>query len=359
MAGSTGIVDWALAERVARIAADRAAPITSPVRVDVQARVAEIEDRIADTTGLRSLAGQATVQLIDRSQWIAANIASFQHLLRPLLDRADGRMPAIGRAVARKMTGTEIGLMLGWMSTRVLGQYDLLVGRDPDTDHEPDAVYLVQPNIAALERRFGLDPTGFRTWVLIHELTHRAQFTGVPWMRPYFVGLVERSLALADSSPDAVLGALRSAVRDRDGTRQRLREHGLVGVIATPEQRQVIASISGLMSLLEGHGDVVMSRAAGPLVPDTERFERIMQARRQRGNPLTRFIQRLTGVEAKLNQYAAGARFIAEVEATGGERVIDACWRSPDDLPTMDEIREPRRWLARVSGVGAVAETGG
>ena len=133
-----------------------------------------------------------------------------------------------------------------------------------------------------------------------------------------------------------------------DEARQQLRETGLAGLIASPEQRAVIGRIGGLMSLLEGHGDVTMTRAAGDLVPDAERYARVLAARRAKGSPLNRLLMRLTGMEGKLNQYAAGERFIAAVEAVGGPRAIDVCWTSPAMLPSIDEIRDPQQWLRRI-----------
>lgn len=349
-----GPVDWSLAERVAgRVAATlQRQPTTTasselrPFRLD-DVPIADIADRIEAATGLRSSLGDPTITLIERDQWVRANIDSFRHMLAPMLERMSEKLadkPGIFANVTGKITGSEVGVLLGWMSGRVLGQYDLLISRDPNDD----AVYLVEPNLASLERRFGFDPTEFRTWVLTHELTHRAQFTGVPWMRDYFESLVSQTLSMADTDPKELIEALRSAVRDRAETNALIKQHGLAGVIAGPEQRAVLDRIGGLMSLLEGHGDVVMSRAAAELVPNAARFERILQQRRKKGNPLARLIQRLSGIEAKLNQYAAGERFIAQVETHGGPRLIDRCWQGPEYLPTIEEIRDPQRWLDRV-----------
>ncbi len=238
-------------------------------------------------------------------------------------------------------------MLLGWMSNRVLGQYDLLLGRD-DVD---DAVYMVGPNLAGLEKRFGFDPHEFRTWVLLHELTHRAQFTGVPWMRDHFTGLVDTSVRLANPDPRRIADAVREAFADRDRARQHVRDSGVFGLIASPEQRLIIQQISGLMSLLEGHGDVTMNRAVGDLVPSATRFNTVLQARRRRSNPFTRLTLRLTGIEGKLNQYAAGERFIGAIEAEGGQRVVDVCWRIPDNLPSMEEIRSPQQWLDRTGAL--------
>jgi len=313
--------------------------------------IPQLEDQIEATTGLRSLAGPAVVDVIDRPAWIRANIASFRHLLAPVLDEWAEKIPSNSRAASfgRQLVGAELGALLGWMSGRVLGQYDLLVGRDD----AGDAVYMVGPNLAGLERKFGFDRRQFRTWVLLHELTHRAQFTGVPWMRDHFTNLVDTSVRLANPDPKRIADAIREAFGDRDRARQQVRDSGVFGLIASPEQREVIQRISGLMSLLEGHGDLTMSRAAGQLVPSAQRFTAVLQARRRRLNPLTKLTLRLTGIEGKLNQYAAGERFITAIEASYGPRAVDVCWQAPENLPSMEEIRHPQLWLDRTGSLVA------
>ena len=171
-------------------------------------------------------------------------------------------------------------------------------------------------------------------------------------MRAYFTGLVDELLGGVDPRPEVLFGALCDALKRPDAALQQLREAGLAGLIASPEQRALLGRIVGLMSLLEGHGDVTMTRAAGDLVPDAGRYARVLAARRANGNPLNRLLMRLTGMEGKLNQYAAGERFIAAVEAVGGRRAIDVCWTSPAMLPSIEEIRDPQQWLRRV-GRGA------
>ncbi len=349
-------VDWGLARQVARRVARRKsspADTIDPVQIAPMALVAE--ERIGAMTGLRSASGPATIQVIDRDEWIDANIASFQRLLAPLFqkwaERAKGTRKA-ATAATRRITAVELGALLGWMSTRVLGQYDMLLG-ESDSDGAaaaPDAVYLVGPNIVGLERRFGFAPEEFRLWVTTHELTHRAQFTGVPWMRGHFLDLVQQSLTLADPDPAALGRALRDAMRDRAELRRRMADGGLVAVVATPEQREALARIGGMMSLLEGHGDVTMDRAVADLAPSAARFSGVLRARRERANPLARLVLKLSGLEAKFNQYLAGERFIAAIEAAAGPRAVDVCWRDPQNLPTLDEVRVPQRWLERLHG---------
>jgi len=349
-------IDWRRAEQVAtRFAARTPSPEVHVDQAWLEDRAAEAEDRVEAVTGLRAAGGRPQIQLIDRADWIRANIASFQQLLAPLFERwterteekSDGKggrpLNGVALSATRQIAGAEVGLLLGWMSTRVLGQYDVLLDRGTGDD----AVYMVGPNLAGLEQRFDFDPDQFRMWVLLHELTHRAQFTGVPWMRPYFVGLVDESLRHANPDPAALLDAVKAAVKRPAEARERVRENGVIGLIAGDEQRATLAKVGGLVSLLEGHGDVTMDRAAGDAVPDAERFGEVLRERRRNATPIAKLVQRLIGLEAKMNQYAAGERFIAAVEAHGGPRVVDRCWERAENLPTIEEIREPQRWLAR------------
>ena len=172
-----------------------------------------------------------------------------------------------------------MGAVLGWMSGRVLGQYDLLFG---DSDSPQDAVYYVGPNIVGLERRHGFDPREFRLWIALHELTHRAQFTGVPWLRAHFLDLVERSVAIASPDPRQVVEAIGRVAVDIRAGRNPLAESGLVGALASPAQLETLRSIQGMMSLLEGHGDVTMDRAAQDLIPNAAHFSQVLRAARVR-----------------------------------------------------------------------------
>jgi coenzyme F420 biosynthesis associated uncharacterized protein len=268
-----------------------------------------------------------------------------------LLERAGkgGRsLPGLLGPAARGAAGAEMGVVLGWMSGRVLGQYDLLFA---EGDAPQDAVYFVGPNIVSLERRHGFDPREFRLWIALHELTHRAQFTGVPWMRAHFLDLVERSIAIASPDPRQVMDALgRMAVDIRAG-RNPLAESGLVGALASPEQLETLRSIQGMMSLLEGHGDVTMDRAALDLIPSAAHFSRVLRARRESVGGLTKFFQQLIGLEAKLRQYADGERFVRAIELAGGPELLALAWEGPENLPSAAEIQTPDRWASRVRGL--------
>jgi coenzyme F420 biosynthesis associated uncharacterized protein len=365
-------VAWDLAERVAIRVAGREpledSYLYATLQPDFEELTAQAEALVEAETGIKSLAGPARAQLTDRAGWVRANIASFQRLLRPVTERLGAALDqnrSLGpislsapvAQVGRTLSGTQVGLLLGWMSTRVLGQYDQLIIEEENPEAQ-DMVYYVGPNILALEKRFAFPPREFRLWLALHEVTHRMQFTGIPWMRGYFLSLIESTLASVEPDPKRFLEALRRAVDQVRNGQNPLDEGGLLTLLAGPEQYEAIQQVGGLMSLLEGHGDVTMDRAGADRIPSAERFSRVLRQRRQQKGPV-KVLSSLIGLDAKLRQYEQGERFIEAVERTGGPELFAKVWTGPEWLPNMGEIRQPERWIERVrDGDGSAGPAG-
>ena len=358
------LIAWDTAGQVARRVARSVAPLTDYERgsleADFEAFTAQAEGLVEAETGLRSQAGPARARLVDREQWVDANVASFQRLLRPVLGKLSDRMAAgrgrltpVPMSVTRQLAGGELGLVLGWMSGRVLGQYDQLLIEE-ERPEDQDLVYYVGPNVVGVERKYGFAPSEFRLWLALHEVTHRVQFTGVPWLRDHFLGLVDRTLAGLDPDPKALLAALRRSAESIRAGRNPLDEGGLATLIAGPEQFAAIQEIGAMMSLLEGHGDVTMDRAGRDLIPSAPTFSRTLRERRQQRG-LARTLSVLIGMDAKMRQYEQGERFIAAVEAAGGPALLSKVWEGPDWLPSWAEIRDPDKWIIRASEQGRPA----
>lgn len=346
------VVDWEFAALVAR-----RMPGFEPfsqsyhadsLTADFDELTAEAEELVAVNTGLRSLAGPARARVTDRAGWVDANIAGFRRLLGPVTERLGDRMGSGPFApVARRLAGAEVGALLGWMSGRVLGQYDLLVVEEVEPE-EQDIVYYVGPNVLALEKRFAFPPREFRLWLSLHEVTHRAQFTGIPWLREHYLGLLDGVLGAINPDPKRFLAALGRMVDEVRAGRNPLDDGGVATLFASADQRVALEQVGGLMSLLEGHGDVTMDRAGADRIPNAARFSQVLRHRRQQSRGLVKLIQRLVGLEAKLAQYEQGEEFIAAVEAAGGPDVLDRAWAGAEWLPSMAEIRDPDAWLRRV-----------
>ncbi|MHB8681349.1 MAG: zinc-dependent metalloprotease [Acidimicrobiales bacterium] len=358
-------VSWETAGRVAAWLGSGKAPLgpSLPVldddawtrlRDDFAEFTARAEDLVVAETGLRPDSGPPRAQVVDRVQWAQRNISSFRRLLEPVLAQVEGAgsLPGPLGTAARTTAGAQLGLVLGWMATRVLGQYDLLLAEGDDTG---DVVSYVGPNIVAMERHHGFAPRQFRLWIALHEVTHRCQFTAVPWLRPHFLSLVDQTLSSMSPDPRRLADTLRRAARAAREGKNPLEDAGVLGLVAPPEQLEVIARIQAMMSLLEGHGDVTMSRAAGNEIPDAPRFARTLHERRARASFPARVLQQLLGIEAKLKQYAMGERFIAEVEEAGGPALLARVWEGPEMLPTMEEMRAPAKWVVRAGGRATLA----
>ena len=344
-------VSWDVARKVA-VQALRLAPVLDEQTrkrfvVETEAAALSAQVLVEKATGLVSLAGPPNAVVVDRVGWVDANIRSFQRLLRPLTARlADRRGVLSGAAspASAAVSGAEIGLVLAWLSSRVLGQYDLFATEADGGD----ALYFVAPNVVALERRHAFPPQEFRLWIAIHELTHRAQFTAVPWMRGYFLGLVERGTALSPPDGKAVIASLLHAVEELRGGRNPLADGGVVSMLASKEQLATLHEAQALMSLLEGHSDVVMSSAATAEIPGAARFARVLAERRAASKGFSKFVQQFAGFDAKLRQYEEGEKFVEALLSEGGDELFAKVWTGPETLPNMDEIRDPKLWVARV-----------
>jgi len=352
----TSPVSWEDAQRVAVWVGSRGSLLGPPappldpataaqLEADFSEATVRAEEMVVAATGLRPATGTAGATVVDRAGWVRSNLSSFRRLLEPALEQLDSpalRGPLAG--AARRATGAQLGLVLGWMATRVLGQYDLLLAEGEGTGGR---VSYVGPNIVALERRHGFPARQFRLWIALHEVTHRCQFTGVPWLRGHFLSMVEEAMSGMAPDPRRFAEALRRAAAAVRAGQNPLQEAGMLGLVAPPEQLAVIGRIQAMMSFLEGHGDITMDRAGADAVPDAAWFSRVLRERRRRASLPARLLQQLVGLEAKLRQYEQGERFIRAVEATGGPELLGRVWEGPEMLPTMDEIRHPEAWVTR------------
>lgn len=299
---------------------------------------------VRDTTDLGHGLQVDDADVVDRPGWIAATAEGMERLAAPAVAKlaaaTGGRMSG---QLTRGVAGQQVGFILGFLSGKVLGQFDPL-GGDPA---RPGRLLLVAPNIVKVERELKADPTDFRLWVCLHESTHRLQFTAVPWLRDYFTSLVAEFADKADTDPSEML---RRAVGALKGDAQEGRLSWMEG-IQSPEQRAVFDRVMALMSLLEGHADYVMDAVGPTVVPSVTAIRASFSERRRKGaGPLDRLIRALLGMEMKLAQYVNGGVFVRAVVEEVGMTRFNAVWESADTLPTRAEIADPDAWVRRVHG---------
>lgn len=293
----------------------------------------------------------APVAVVDRPGWIRSNVDGFRDLLDPLLDTLTSRRSAsfgpIASAVGPRITGAEVGTLLAYLATRVLGQFELL-GPAPADGMAGGRLTLVAPNIVSVERALDVPPHDFRLWVCLHEVTHRTQFAAAPWLHEHVRTLLREYLTASDLDPAAILSRLRGALGSLTDVVRGRSDLSFIELVQTPEQRAVLDRVTGLMSLLEGHADVVMDGVGPVVVPSVVQIRQRFEGRRRSGNPVERMLRRLFGIEMKMKQYAEGARFVRAVVDRVGMAGLNRVWQSPQMLPDAAEIRDPVRWLDRV-----------
>lgn len=361
------LVDWQLAARVGRRVAGGS---ELPARAAWSRQFTELStaaDRaVAEFTGLGGDLSPPVAEPLDRGQWVEANLATLRRILRPLAEKvaerkawkASGPMPTAMRSSTRAIAGAQAGTLLGYVAQRVLGQYDLpMPGPDqaassngetplPVRAHGEGTVWYVVPNIVATERRHRFRPADFRLWIALHETAHRRQFRGVPWLPGHIQGLLDEYLGSVEVDDEA----LRRLTQRLQGLARRViggEKIDLLDLLVTPEQRAIVDRVQSTMTVLEGHGEFVMDQLGDRLVPNHQHMHDTLRARRNDPGAAERLIQQLLGFRQKLDQYAMGEKFIRRLYERGGMPTVNGVFAEPAALPTLDEVRDPDRWLAR------------
>ena len=343
-------VDWAFAKATGARLVQAGPSVTAAQAKEAVEQIrrlaAEAVEPVAQTSRLHAPGAAPAPIVVDRPTWISVNVDSMSSLLDPVFAQImtkKGHQPsAATSAIGSKITGGEAGILLSFLAGKVLGQYDLAPEGTP-------RLLLVAPNMVQIGRDLEVDETDFRRWVCMHEETHRVQFTAVPWLRDH---MIASARDLADSmAPDqeSIQARLQQLVT-------RLPEvfsgesTGLADILASPEVREKVAKVTAVMSLLEGHADVVMDEVGPDIIPTVEEIRRKFNKRRKGKGAVDIILRRLLGLEAKMRQYRDGADFVRGVITEVGWDGLNAVWTSPDTLPEPLEISDPKAWVARVHG---------
>jgi coenzyme F420 biosynthesis associated uncharacterized protein len=306
--------------------------------VELREGAARSTPLVREFTGLQAGEGTAPVLVVDRPGWVQANADGFAKILTPIVDKLaekkGGAPSGLSATIGSRVTGAEVGLMLGFLGTKVLGQFDPFFAAH-------GRLLLVAPNIVHVEREINAHPHDFRLWVCLHEETHRVQFTANPWLGEHLLGEMNK---VADSiDPGAVMDGLRRAtevVRGGGGS--------VLDLVSTPEQKEILDRVTGVMSLLEGHADVVMDGVGPAVIPSVAQIRKKFNQRRKGVGTIDKMLRRLLGLDAKMAQYRDGAVFVRHVVDKTGMEEFNAVWSGPEALPSKAEITDPDTWIARV-----------
>ncbi|MFI7587910.1 zinc-dependent metalloprotease [Spongisporangium articulatum] len=362
------VVDWDFAARTAarlvspgpQVSADEALEIVAALR----RAAATAHPHVQSVTGLSTEAGQG-VLVVDRPGWARANAMAFRTLLEPVIAESFQKRGVAGTrfgpvnfgAIGSRVTGAEVGALLSVLASRVLGQYDAFAATGPHG--QGGRLLLVAPTIVSIERELAVEPADFRLWVCLHEETHRVQFTANPWLAEHLQGEVRALVSELMLEPSQLADRLAATARslpellrpghaaDPDSPNSGM---PLLDAIQSPEQRRRLAGVTAVMSLLEGHADVVMDEVGPQVVPTVQVIRQRFNRRRSGRGALDQLLRKLLGLDAKARQYADGAKFVRGVVERAGMDGFNAVWSSPETLPRPAEIADPQAWLRRVHG---------
>lgn len=347
---ASSMIDWDLAVRVgSRLAGD--GPVVSRMEAtgvveELRAGAEKSTPLVREFTGLFAEARTAPVLVVDRPGWIRANADGFATVIAPIvakLQEKKGPPSPMTEAIGARITGAELGVMLGFLGNKVLGQFDpFFEGKGAG-----GRLLLVAPNIVNAERELSVDEHDFRLWVCLHEETHRVQFTAVPWMREHLQSLMGEIVGTMETDPGRLLSDGLSRIGDLISGKA---DGSLIDLVSSPEQKLIIDKVTGVMSLLEGHADVVMDGVGPEVIPTVGEIRTKFSKRRKGVGTLDKLLRRLLGLDQKMAQYRDGAVFVRRTVDAVGMDGFNAVFAEPANLPSKAEIHDPASWVRRVHG---------
>lgn len=349
------MVDWSLARQIARFAAGGAQ--VPDLGVDLDELAADAERQVARYTGMTLPEAAPPPELVDRAGWAEINIETLSGFIEPVGGRLSDRLESAGplagalRAAAGATLAAEVGLVAGYMSQRVLGQYEISL-MQPE---QPARLLFVGPNLVKAIGELQLERDGFLAWIVFHEVTHVFQLSGVEWLRPYLAGLLREYLETVEVQINrGAAGGLPSFPKPAEIV-DAYREGGLVALVQSKEQRGIMRRLQAVMAVIEGYSEHVMDAIGADVLPGYERMRDAMDRRRQSRSAPQRILERLLGLDLKMRQYVVGKKFCDAVVASHGIAVLNRVWEHEALLPTLGELDRPADWVTRVTKEPAAA----
>src|SRR6266851_3959676 len=354
------LIDWNLATQVAIRAAGRTPTLHPGARAQLQTHyetmLRDIERPISAYIGNDLSLANTTVEVLDRPGWIRANMVNFRYLLQPVEDfyrenvgRSTFGPPLAFQHAARMMLSSQVGVLVGYLARRVLGQYDIALLGEPSTTG--GKLYFVEPNLQQVEETLGVPPDELRRWIALHEATHAHEFELYPWVREHLNNSLKQYLRLliedmrGRNDENTMLTIVNRFVTNlRHG-------HNVINALMTPQQRELMSRLQALMALAEGYSNHVMNNVGRDILPNFHTIHERVEHRQRQRSQVEQLFLKITGLSLKMEQYRLGERFVDEVVRLRGIAFANRAWESPESLPSEAEIRDAERWIARMEAL--------
>lgn len=352
--GQAGPVDWKIAGQITEAVAASGVRSGKPSAGEIDefqqaCRIAELA--VVGHSGLGPVQGVTDVRLLWRTQWAQINLDA----LKPLFERLAGKLagsaasglgfgpipaaPVLG-AIGPFLMGAQIGLVIGYLSHRSLGIWELCLPRT-----RPGKLYFNYPNVLEVESDLQVEAREFRMWLALHEVSHELHFQSVSWMKPYLLRLIEQYMDAAEIDSSQLASRLGNLNDPAELGTLLQRPEDLFPLLRSPAQEALVERIMCFTSAVEGYSDWLVRKAGLGLTDAFDKIAEGMTRRRAERSSPERMMEKMFGLDLGNEQQRRGHRFVGAIAAAGE---LDRLWQKPENLPDLGELAQPGKWLSRV-----------
>jgi putative hydrolase len=356
-----GPVNFEIARQVATAIATQGATDAAAPAAEGRAygdAVRASEEVVAGYSRL-GLVEPATTKLIGRAEWASSTLTAWRWLLEHLATRFTGdmgrltgngedeagAMQASMGQVAPLLMGIQTGTLVGHLAKESLGRYDLPIPRDDD-----GRLFLVTPNVYAVAADYGFEIDPFYRWLALHEVARHVIATSVTWIVPYFRSQLTEVI---DAIEIDVSDLERRLIELQSGGAEALQsglgiDQGLP-IVETERHRRALDRFHAFVALFEGYGAHVAEAVSQSLVSDATKIDEGMARRGVSSSEGEAMLSGILGISVDRDLEASGKTFCAAIVKLKGLAALNRVWEAPDNLPTIEEIRDPFAWIDRLA----------
>lgn len=333
------------------------------IRLEQLARIAELH--VGNATGLPTSFGGTGISIVPvtRGQWATTTLESWRPLFERLAssltppatpttpDPSDplSFMAPLMAMMGPMMMGMTAGSMIGHLSRRSFGQYDLPVPRIAKDD-----VMVIPANFETFASEWSIPADDLRLWVCAQEIAMHSVLR-IPHVRATVDEFLSAYAAGFEPDPNALedrLGSMEFDMSDPAAMSGMQSMFGdpelLLGAIQSQAQRDMLPKFEALIAAMVGYVDHIVDAVGSSLLSNTTMISEAVRRRRVEADDSDRFVERLFGLELTQATYDRGAAFVAGIVERAGNDGLVRLWESERTLPTPAELEAPGLWLARI-----------
>jgi putative hydrolase len=333
------------------------------IRLEQLARIAELH--VGNATGLPTSFGGTGISIVPvtRGQWATTTLESWRPLFERLAssltppatpttpDPSDplSFMAPLMAMMGPMMMGMTAGSMIGHLSRRSFGQYDLPVPRIAKDD-----VMVIPANFETFASEWSIPADDLRLWVCAQEIAMHSVLR-IPHVRATVDEFLSAYAAGFEPDPNALedrLGSMEFDMSDPAAMSGMQSMFGdpelLLGAIQSQAQRDMLPKFEALIAAIVGYVDHIVDAVGSSLLSNTTMISEAVRRRRVEADDSDRFVERLFGLELTQATYDRGAAFVAGIVERAGNDGLVRLWESERTLPTPAELEAPGLWLARI-----------